>query len=79
MNSKDIVWPDPALLKATVRALNKNHRQTSAGFYGLGSRFFRARARNGVLEVFDWENWTKVGQEAAQFHDHNGRNICINE
>lgn len=70
-------WTDPALLRSAVRTLNDQHRRTSAGFYGLGSRFFRARARAGVLEVFDFETWTVVPQEKAQFHDHNGRDIPL--
>ena len=70
-------WTDAKLLRSAVRLLNAQHRNTSAGFYGLGSRFFKARARGGVLEVFDWDNWTPVAQENAKFHDHNGRDVPL--
>lgn len=72
-----LTWADSKLLRSAVRALNAQHRNTSAGFYGLGSRFFRARSVAGVLEVFDWENWTPVSQEQAKFHDHNGHDISF--
>ncbi len=70
-------WQDQKQLRSAVRTLNAQHRRTSAGFYGLGSRFFKARSRAGALEVFDWETWTVVPQDAAQFHDHNGRDISF--
>jgi len=70
-------WNDAKLLRSAVRTLNAQHRNTSSGFYGLGSRFFKARSVAGVLEVFDWDNWTPVSQDQAQFHDHNGRDISF--
>lgn len=70
-------WTDAKLLRCAVRTLNAQHRNTSAGFYGLGSRFFKARSVKGVLEVFDWETWTPIAQEEAKFHDHNGHDISF--
>lgn len=70
-------WANTKRLRSAVRTLNEQHRTTSAGFYGLGSRFFRARARAGVLEVFDFETWTAVPESQAQFHDHNGHDIPL--
>ncbi len=77
MKTQTAPWTDAKLLRSAVRTLNAQHRSTSAGFYGLGSRFFKARAKGGALEVFDWETWTPVAQESAQFHDHNGRDISF--
>lgn len=73
----DMAWTDSKLLRSAVRTLNEQHRNTSAGFYGLGSRFFRARSVKGVLEVYDFDTWTPVSQEQAKFHDHNGRDISF--
>ncbi len=70
-------WANHLRLRYAVRTLNEQHRRTSAGFYGLGSRFFRARSRAGVLEVFDFETWVAVPESSAQFHDHNGRDISF--
>jgi hypothetical protein len=44
---------DPAIAARIVRALNNQHRNTSAGFYGsrIHGRFFRARFTAGVLQV----------------------------
>ncbi len=72
-----LTWTDLKLLRSAVRKLNAQHRNTSAGFYGLGSRFFRARSVAGVLEVFDFDTWTPVSQEQAKFHSHNGEDISF--
>jgi hypothetical protein len=62
-----------------ARILNAHHMSTCAGFYGsvLGGRFFQARVRAGVLEVFDFDNWFAVQPDQAVFHDHNGENIPL--
>lgn len=72
-----IAWTDAGLLRRAVRRLNDQHVRTMAGFYGLGSRFFRARAVKGVLEVYDFDTWTAVPFESAKFHDHNGQDISL--
>lgn len=76
-NTRPAAWTDAKLLRSAVRTLNDQHVRTSAGFYGLGSRFFRARSVAGVLEVFDFETWTPVSQADAKFHDHNGRDLPL--
>lgn len=58
-------WTDAKLLRSAVRRLNDQHVRTSAGFYGLGSRFFRARSVKGVLAVYDFDTWTPVSEEQA--------------
>lgn len=76
MNTNEIKpWNNINLLRVVVRTLNAHHVKTSAGFYGLNSRFFKARSVGGTLEVSDFENWVKVSEDAAFFHDHNGRKI----
>jgi hypothetical protein len=66
-------------LSKAVRLLNAQHRNTSAGFYGsrIGGRYFRARAKAGVLQVFDFDVWTDVPAADAVFHDHNGQDIPL--
>jgi hypothetical protein len=68
-------------MRRIVRILNDQHRGTMAGFYGslIGGRFFRARSRHGVLEVFDFETWLPVAPDQIEFHDHNGRTIHLPE
>ena len=70
---------NPAQLRAAVRILNDQHRRTSAGFYGsiVGGRYFHARVRKGVFEVWDFDTWTAVPADKIKFHDHNGHNIPL--
>ena len=72
-------WVNTKLLRSAVRTLNAQHMSTSAGFYSstFGGRFFKARAKAGVLEVFDWDNWTPISEANAIFHDHNGCNLPL--
>lgn len=62
-----------------ARILNAHHMATSAGFYGsvIGGRYFQARVKDGVLQVFDFDNWHSVTEEQARFHDHNGQEIYL--
>lgn len=66
-------------LPRTVRRLNQHHMETCAGFYGsrIGGRYFRARAVDGKLQVFDFETWRTVEPADIKFHDHNGRDISL--
>ena len=64
--------------KIVARKLNAHHRAYGAGFYWAhGGRYYKARVRDGVLEVNDWETWTRVPDDKIKFHDHNGRNISL--
>lgn len=62
-----------------VRRLNEQHHRYAAGFYGsaIGGRYFRARVRGGVFEVYDFDNWIPVPDDKIEFHDHNGHNIPL--
>lgn len=67
------------VLAKIVRMLNDQHRTTMAGFYGsaIGGRYFQARARDGHLEVTNWDTWIRVPDDKILFHDHNGNTIVL--
>ena len=66
-----------AIIDRIVSRLNEQQLKTMAGFYGLGSRFFRARRVKDTLEVYDFETWRSVDLKDAVFHDHNGQDISL--
>ena len=71
--SKDVGIP------RIVRTLNAHHMKTFAGFYGskMGGRYFKARCKDGKLQVSDWDNWYDVPEDKMEFHDHNGEHIPL--
>ena len=64
--------------RRAAKLLNE-HCMKGNGFYGsvIGNRWFGARVRAGVLEVWDFDNWRTVTEAEAVFHDHNGQEIFL--
>ena len=64
-------------IKQMAKRLNNQHMRYTAGFYLSGpivGRYFNARVRKGVLEVFDFIAWRPLAVGTVA-RDHNGRDL----
>lgn len=61
--------------KQAAAKLRRQHGLYSAGFYSdRFPRCFQAKAKRGVLLIFDWDRWYSVNEKTV-FRDHNGREL----